>query len=142
MQHFHVSQVMEIEKESFQPPWDNISFHILIDRGCQCWILENDRCIVGYSVCQLENNVAHILNLCVRSNSQGQGYGRKLLEHALENLGSNVQYVLLEVRKSNQKALNLYLSSGFLYHSIKPNYYPQGSGQEDAIVLIKDLYRD
>ncbi len=137
MTHDHVGLVMEIEKATFQPAWTDISFHILIDRGCECWILEEDGCIAGYSVCQVEGVVAHILNLCVRVGSRGRGYGRLLLDHLLRAVGSSIEYARLEVRESNHEALNLYLSSGFQRHSIKPDYYPQGTGRENAIVLVK-----
>ena len=139
MTHDHVSQVMEIEKVSFQPSWTDISFHILIDRGCECWILEAEHRMAGYGVCQVEESLAHILNICVDRQSRGHGYGRKLLSHLLRQVGSDVKYAVLEVRRSNSKALNLYRSSGFQRQSVKPDYYPTDSGSEDAIVLVKPL---
>lgn len=137
MKHTHVNRVLEIEKATFDPAWTDISFHILIDRGCQCWILEEDSSIAGYSICQVESAVAHILNLCVRRGSRGRGLGRMLLDHLLKNVRPGIEYAVLEVRKSNRKALRLYRSSGFQSYSIKPGYYPKGIGREDAIVLVK-----
>ena len=139
MTHDHVSQVMKIEQVSFQPSWTDISFHILIDRGCECWILAAGHRIVGYGVCQVEGSLAHILNVCVDRRSRGYGYGRKLLNHLLHQVGSGVEYAVLEVRRSNWKALNLYRSIGFQRQSIKPDYYPTDEGREDAVVLIKPL---
>ena len=139
MTHDHVTRVMKIEQVSFQPSWTGISFHILIDRGCECWILEAGNRIAGYAVCQVEGSLAHILNICVDRNSRGHGYGRKLLNHLLRQVGSGVEYAVLEVRESNSKALNLYRSIGFQRQSIKPDYYPTDKGHEDAIVLVKPL---
>ena len=139
MTHDHVSRVMEIEQVSFQPSWTDISFHILIDRGCECWILKAEHRMAGYGVCQAEGSLAHILNICVDRQSRGQGYGRKLLNHLLRQVGSDVKYAVLEVRRSNSKALNLYRSSGFQRQSVKPDYYPTDNGREDAIVLVKPL---
>ena len=139
MTHDHVSQVMKIEQVSFKPSWTDTSFHILIDRGCECWILEAEHSIAGYAVCQVEGSLAHILNICVDRRSRGQGYGRQLLNHLLNQLEVSVEYAVLEVRRSNRKALNLYLSSGFRRQSIKPGYYPSGEGREDAIVFVKSL---
>lgn len=139
MTHDHISQVMKIEQVSFQPSWTEISFHILIDRGCECWILEAGHHIAGYGVCQVEGSLAHILNICVDRKSRGHGYGRELLNHLLRQVGSGVKYAVLEVRRSNSNALNLYRSSGFQRQSIKPDYYPTDSGHEDAIVLVKPL---
>ncbi len=139
MTHDHVSQVMEIEQVSFTPSWTDLSFHILIDRGCECWILEAGSSIAGYAVCQVEGSLAHILNICVDRKSRGHGYGRKLLDHLLDQIGSGVEYAVLEVRRSNLEALNLYLSSGFRRQSTKPGYYPTDKGREDAILLVKSL---
>ncbi len=139
MTHDHVSQVMQIEQATFKPSWTDISFHILIDRGCESWVLEADKCIVGYVICQVEGSLAHILNICVDRRWRGQGYGRKLLNHILNQLDTHVEHAVLEVRRSNRKALNLYLSCGFLRQSIKPGYYPADDGREDAIVFVKSL---
>jgi len=139
MRHDHVSQVMQIEEATFKPSWTDISFHILIDRGCESWILEADHYIAGYAVCQVEGSLAHILNICVDRRSRGQGYGRQLLNHLLKQLDTCVEYAVLEVRRSNRTALNLYLSSGFQRQTIKPGYYPSGDGREDAIVFVKPL---
>ena len=139
MTHDHVSQVMRIEQASFEPSWTDLSFHILIDRDCECWILQAGHRIAGYGVCQVEASLAHILNICVDPELRGLGYGRKLLNHLLRQAGSGAEYAVLEVRRSNSKALNLYQSSGFRKQSIKPDYYPTDSGREDAIVLVKPL---
>jgi ribosomal-protein-alanine N-acetyltransferase len=43
----------------------------------------------------------------------------------------------LEVRRSNEAALNLYKDLGFRPVGIRPNYYVDEA--EDAIVMVKDL---
>ena len=139
MTHQHVQQVMEIEEATFRPSWTEISFHVLIDRGCDCWVLTAGQATLGYAVCQVEGVLAHILNLCVDEKCRGRGYGRRLLLHVLQQLPPEVEYAVLEVRRSNQSALNLYVSSGFQKKSVKPGYYPTENGREDAIVLIKPL---
>jgi ribosomal-protein-alanine N-acetyltransferase len=46
----------------------------------------------------------------------------------------------LEVRKSNEPAINLYKSFGFRPVGVRPNYYvDEGQPPEDAIVMVLDF---
>jgi ribosomal-protein-alanine N-acetyltransferase len=47
--------------------------------------------------------------------------------------------VLLEVRRSNDYAKQLYLSEGFHELGVRKAYYPAKNGREDAIILAKYL---
>jgi ribosomal-protein-alanine N-acetyltransferase len=46
---------------------------------------------------------------------------------------------VLEVRRSNKKAQNLYLQMGFNEMSVRRGYYPAQQGREDAILMGLDL---
>lgn len=46
------------------------------------------------------------------------------------------EYMTLEVRASNEAALNLYQKMGFIQVNVSKNYYPDG---EDAIVMTLAL---
>ena len=47
--------------------------------------------------------------------------------------------IVLEVRRSNQRAQKLYLQAGFNEMSVRKNYYPGKQGREDAILMGMDL---
>ncbi|MND05848.1 ribosomal-protein-alanine N-acetyltransferase [compost metagenome] len=49
------------------------------------------------------------------------------------------QTILLEVRPSNQAAIELYASAGFAEIGRRRGYYPAGNEREDAIVLQLEL---
>ncbi len=86
---------------------------------------------------------AHILNICVHPDYQGQGLGRKLLEHLLELvLDHNVDMMFLEVRPTNFAAIKLYLDVGFDEIGMRRNYYPAKMGWEDALVFAKAVIKD
>ena len=55
---------------------------------------------------------------------------------AIWSRGERATWVLLEVRASNQLAMNVYASQGFRRVGQRKGYYPAGQGQrEDAIVM-------
>jgi ribosomal-protein-alanine N-acetyltransferase len=68
------------------------------------------------------------------------GFGARLLRHAMrvaKTLGART--LLLEVRPSNTRALELYRHFGFVRIGVRKGYYPADSGREDAVVLVHTL---
>jgi ribosomal-protein-alanine N-acetyltransferase len=79
---------------------------------------------------------AHLLNLGIAHDWQSQGLGRKFLRHLIEVARvDRADMMFLEVRPSNAKAIQLYLSEGFNEIGMRRNYYPAASGREDAILM-------
>ena len=71
---------------------------------------------------------------------QGQGHGRRILEHLLKLARfQRSERVFLEVRPSNPHAVALYESVGFNEVGRRPNYYPTQRGREDALVMAMEL---
>ena len=50
--------------------------------------------------------------------------------------------IYLEVRPSNDEAIGLYESCGFVSLGIRKDYYKAIDGREDALVLVLDLGRN
>ncbi len=140
MREADVLAVMEIERRAYAFPWTAGIFRDCLRVGYCCWLLEQEGQVEAYGIMSVGAGEAHILNLCVRPESQGQGYGRKLLIHLL-NLARRhrADTVLLEVRPSNEPALRLYRSLGFNEVAIRKNYYPHRNGREDALILMRAL---
>jgi ribosomal-protein-alanine N-acetyltransferase len=79
---------------------------------------------------------AHLLNIAVASEWQGQGVGRDFLGHMIGVAkAASCQIVYLEVRPSNLAARHLYRKLGFQQIAIRPEYYPALAGREDALFL-------
>jgi len=71
---------------------------------------------------------------------QGQGLGRKLLQHVKAALlEKGIASIFLEVRESNVIALSLYESEGFHEIDVRKNYYPTVNGRENAIIMACTL---
>ena len=83
---------------------------------------------------------AHILNISVAPNEQGQGIGRRMLEHLIELATGKAETIFLEVRPSNVGAIALYEKMGFNEIGVRKGYYPATHGREDAIMLALELF--
>lgn len=135
-----VDSVMEIELLAYPFPWSEGIFRDCLRVGYGCWIVERNDEIHGYGIIMAGAGEAHILNLCVKPESRGQGLGRMMLEHLIvQSRRIRAQTVFLEVRPSNQAAIKLYLSAGFNELGVRKGYYPADGGREDALILARHL---
>lgn len=132
--------VMEIEVRAYKHPWTRAILKDCLRVGYNCWLYEREGGILAYGVMSVAVGEAHMLNLTVRPESQGQGLGRKILKHFLGlALRHGADMVLLEVRPSNTPALALYSKMGFNEIGVRKGYYPGPNGREDALVLALNL---
>lgn len=135
-----VPRVMEIESEAYPHPWTEGIFRDCIRVGYSCWVYEIDAQIQGYALVSIAANEAHILNICIAKDFQGQGFGKKLLYKIIDVAEqSDVDSVFLEVRDSNTVAIELYEREGFNRIGLRKAYYPADEGREDAIVFARAL---
>jgi [ribosomal protein S18]-alanine N-acetyltransferase len=137
-----LDRVLENETRSYAFPWTRGVFNDCLKSRHECWIAERDDMLVGHSVLSIAASEAHLLNVCVRRDQQGQGLGRQIVVHMLtraRECGAGVVY--LEVRPSNRVAGALYLSLGFREIGRRKEYYPAEMGSEDAVVLSLTLSR-
>ncbi|MCB1999674.1 MAG: GNAT family N-acetyltransferase, partial [Rhodoferax sp.] len=72
---------------------------------------------------------------------QGQGWARLMLDAlTLWSRGQGAQWVWLEVRVGNPRAIKVYQSHGFRRVGHRKAYYPAANGaREDAIVMSLKL---
>lgn len=132
--------VTEIERRCYPHPWTRAIFDDCLRVGYGCWVVERQGTIEGYGVISVAAGESHLLNLCVRPESQRRGIGRKLLRHLIALARRHAaEVVMLEVRPSNTAACNLYLEAGFNELGTRKDYYPAGEGREDALILAREL---
>lgn len=133
-------QIMEIERRAYPYPWTPGILRDCLRVGYACWVYEVDAVIHAYGVMSVAAGEAHILNLCVRTESQGQGLGGKMLTQLIALARRHgADTLLLEVRPSNLSALRLYQRQGFNEVGTRKNYYPAEQGREDALILALAL---
>jgi [ribosomal protein S18]-alanine N-acetyltransferase len=131
-----LDQVMSIEPTLYSHPWTRGNFDDSLKAGYSCWVVESEASMVGYGVLMIGFREAHLLNLSVATDWQGQGLGRALLEKFVQLARQNdTVQLLLEVRPSNEGARRLYARFGFREISVRRGYYPAKGGREDAILM-------
>ena len=135
-----LGQVMEIENDIYEFPWTRGNFNDSMSSGYSCWAFVDGSQMIGYCVVMLAADEAHLLNLSIARSWQGRGYGRALLEHAMQMIHEHgAQSMLLEVRPSNAVGRHLYQKAGFAQVGLRKGYYPALRGREDALVLRRKL---
>lgn len=135
-----LQQVMTIERLAYLWPWSEGNFIDSIRQGYRCSLLRK-HCgqVLGYYVAMQGVEEVHLLNLTVAPEHQRQGWARVMLDglHAwAREVGA--QWVWLEVRVSNERAIRIYDQYGFRRVSVRKAYYPlDGSTREDALVMSR-----
>ena len=135
-----IAAVMSIETRAYPFPWTDGIFRDCLNACHPSWLLMDDGIVVGYGVVSIAAREAHILNICIDPEVQGQGHGRRLLRALIRMIrAQNAERIFLEVRPSNPRAIALYFDEGFNEIGRRPRYYPAHHGREDAIVMAMEL---
>jgi ribosomal-protein-alanine N-acetyltransferase len=134
-------RLLAVEQQAHIHPWSIDSFLDLLPRDdTRAFGLLDKSLLVGFFVYQLILDEAHLLNLCVSPEYQGQGIGSRLLAASFEDaMALGARRMLLEVRAGNTNALSLYRRSGFVQVGLRRNYYPGPEGREDAVLMTCEL---
>jgi len=121
-------------------PWSKRVFIDCLRAGYECWVLGNSDKLIGHGVLSVAIGESHLLTLCVTPEFQRGGHGRRILEFLLEKAEQEeAEVCFLEVRNSNDAAIALYRSMGFLPIGERKNYYPSEHGREDAIIMSRPI---
>ena len=135
-----LDDVLAIESAVYPFPWTRGNFADSLAAGYSAWVCRIGGELVGYAVIMMVLDEAHLLNISVDQSRHGMGFGARLLRHAMavaRTLGARM--LLLEVRPSNERALQLYKHFGFVRIGVRKAYYPAHDGREDALVLTHAL---
>ena len=129
--------VMKIENEVFRDPWSRRSylFEIYNNRYSLPVVLEVNGEILGHAVVWLLFEEYHIATIAIAPQHQGQGWGTFFLNNLL-SMADGADFAILEVRRSNTRAIRLYEKMGFYVNGVRYHYYQDG---EDALIMRKEL---
>ena len=138
MDNSHVAAIAELEKMCFSDPWSFNSISSEVTNPLSCWVVAMDGDnLVGYVGSQSVLGWADMMNLAVDPSYRRQGIAEKLVDTLIELLQEQkVTCLTLEVRVSNNPAINLYHKLGFAQVGKRPGYYH--NPKEDALILRKE----
>ena len=131
--------VMALERSAHSHPWRQSSFEDCLKGRQKCWLAFNREQLVGLVVVTHGGGDAELLNISVSPRFQRKGIGQCLLNHAVECVRGKADMLFLEVRVSNNKAIELYGKEGFFEVGLRKNYYPTLNGHEDALLMARQL---
>lgn len=132
--------VLGIELQAFTSPWKAETFLSLIDRdGAELWVTEHPEAgVIAYGVLWCLLDQGELANMAVAPAFLGQGVAVQLLDHILGVACSRgVKSIYLEVRASNDRAVELYRGFGFQEISRREGYYDLP--REDARIMRIEL---
>jgi len=140
MQIDDLPDVLAIESSSYPYPWSRTIFSDCLHAGYSCWVARQAGIVEGYGVLTVSAGESHLLNICVRPESCGKGFGTRILRHLISIAGRHdADIIFLEVRPSNGAARKLYENEGFNELGRRRDYYPANKGREDALILARTL---
>ena len=135
-----VDKVARLEKEIFDDAWSAASFRQeTVGRNNYPLVVVDDKGgILAYMVAWFVADEVHLGNIAVVPGARRQGLANRLLS-ALhqEGVKRKARFVVLEVRRSNLAAQNLYQRHGYKTTMVRPGYYQDN--KEDALIMIKPL---
>ena len=132
-----LDQVMAIEQCAYSHPWTRGNFRDSLNPLFEAHCLWLDDELLGYFLAMRGFEEMHLLNITVAPARQAQGWGHMMLDAlSLMSRHSGAQWLWLEVRESNQRALQVYGRYGFKQVSIRKDYYPAGRQQREHAVVM------
>ena len=134
-----LAAIFAIEQRSHAHPWrlENLRSSL---NSHSCIGLKHQGQWVAYGVLSFVVGEAELLLFTVDKNWQGKGLGAHFLRELLVAAGQKASTLFLEVRESNQRAIQLYENLGFNQVGVRPGYYPlPKGGREDALLYAVEL---
>ncbi|HRU39811.1 MAG TPA: ribosomal protein S18-alanine N-acetyltransferase [Candidatus Goldiibacteriota bacterium] len=138
-----IDRIVEIEKTCYPEPWERQGFECefsKLNSGINIFFVAEDEVsgrVAGYFVGNVITDYVHILNIAVSDEFRRRGIALSFMQKAVqEALKRGLSAMTLEVRESNEAAVNLYRRLGFEVRGRREKYY---EGKYDGLLMWKRL---
>lgn len=124
-----LNQVLEISKQQFgQESWTEQQFNdALTNNNYNCYGIVFENKLVSYCLVLESVDDLNILSVATHSDYKNNGHATRLIEYVI-NQGKTVNKTIsLEVKETNQIAINLYTKLNFKVITKRKNYYKDGN---------------
>lgn len=128
--------ISAIENSTSAYPCSNQQLQDCIDNT---YVLLGSSKTLGFAVIVTVENQAELHNIAIDPEQQGKGLGSQFLKALVAGLPTTVKQFYLEVRVSNFRAIRLYQQLGFVKIAERKDYYRNGLGREDAVIMAKQF---
>jgi ribosomal-protein-alanine N-acetyltransferase len=133
-----VDAIDEIEQQAMPAPWSRMMFVSEIAKPTSICLgaFVDDR-LVAYVIVSRYVDAWHVMNLVVAPEHRRQGIAKRLLNAVFELAGEDdTRGFTLEVRVSNDAAIDLYENLGFRGQGVRRGYYTDN--REDALIMWRE----
>lgn len=126
--------VISIERRSFTAPWSLAMFVLEMSKPSSICLSAHDDSgeVRGYLICARYDRVWHLMNVAVCPDFRRRGVALAMIEEVFARTGPESRFTL-EVRESNDAAIQMYERIGFRRAGRRSSYY-QDNG-EDALIM-------
>ena len=133
-----VTAIEEIEQRTMPAPWSRMMFVSEIVKSTSvCLGAFVDEALVGYIIVSRYVDAWHVMNLVVTPEHRREGIATRLLGSLFDQTADDDRRgFTLEVRVSNEAAIELYESLGFEGQGVRRGYYTDN--REDALIMWRD----
>ena len=127
--------IFNIENSSFTVPWSREMIEdTFYNNYTKVFAADDGEELVGYASVGLMTPDAELLSIAVDPKRRREGIGEMLFDSILAYLDKkDVSDLFLEVRESNEAAIELYLKKGFEVIGRRKQYYQRPV--EDAVLM-------
>jgi len=132
-----LTEVKAIEQLTSPYPWSD---KLLDESINKLLVITQKQEIIGFAVVALVAQQAELHLIAIHPKVQSQGYGQLILTLIIESMPASIESFFLEVRVSNCRAIRLYQRLGFVQIGERKDYYRNGLGTEDAIIMARENY--
>lgn len=135
------SKIADIERRVHKAPWSTESVLAELRKPhAHVWVVtddETDEEVYAYIVFWDQADAYEILNVAVDLPHRGTGLGQMLVRKVVSDaIRAGRQRVILNVRKSNAGAVELYQKQNFTVRHVRKAFYSDG---EDAYEMVVEL---
>jgi len=136
-----IEYILEIEQEAISPPWSHGTLLGELYKNDSFFITAvEDKKICGFAILRQTADESELLQIAVAKTSRRRGAADMLMNAVLARAAETAKEAIhLEVRRSNEAAINLYKKYDFKIVRYRKGYYTQPV--EDAVVMIRRIIK-
>lgn len=138
MEKSDIAQVAAMEAAYFVEPWSADAFEaeLAVAGGLGLVAADESGAVMGYITARVVVGEAYINTIAVGKNYRGRGIARAILSGLEKKVGA-IDFITLEARESNHRAISLYSSIGYKKVGERKNFYREPV--ENAVLMTKKI---
>ena len=131
----HIEEIARLEKECFSSPWSEDGLKSELNNSfARFFVALSDGRIAGYIGSHNVLGEVYITNVAVFPEFRRNGVGMTLVDFLVNEMNAEeAEFVTLEVRESNIKAIDLYEKCGFEKVGKRKGFYEKP--REDGVLM-------